>query len=214
MGDTMNDDSIPLRTWSRSGLARRFGDMPNRNFDRYVATGLIGPPGHDGRWDDAAILRMEAAQRLAKEAPNLERRVLLMSMEGFPVGSPQLREAVAAVLERIRPAARKMREVRRELFELARRTAWTVDQAPRRPRSFGFPRPPAGWPGLIRATDDETFELHYPTASTYAQFLLGRLPGFNAGVEVPREERLALVLVNLLAADTIFGGRPGNVSVS
>lgn len=179
--------------------------MPRRTFDRLVETGLIDPPGTDGRWPSSELDRIGKVMELGRQGVrDLNRRVLLLPWEGpeFAVDLGHRRKATEELLKSdLRPAGRKMREVRRELDFLHRRTMAGLDwPAARKPRNYGMHLPQALWWRVVEAADDETLQGDYQLASFYAQILpdLLHADGVEPEIEVPPEERLAFILVNLL----------------
>lgn len=190
---------------SQTALQERAGRIPKRAFDRLVETGLLNPAGKDGRWASSELDRIDRVMALGRDkARNLYRRVILLPWEGpeYVVDLKHRRRAVEELLASdLRPAARKMRQVRRELDVLYRRTmiglGWPL---PRKPRSYGLNLAHERWCFCVAAADDETLRREYQVASHYAQILpdVMRAEGIEPEVDAPPEERLAFVLVNLL----------------
>jgi hypothetical protein len=179
--------------------------MPRRTFDRLLETGLLNPPGPDGRWPASELGRIERVMELGRRGVrDLNRRVLLLPWEGpeFAVDLVHRRKATEELLKGdLRPAGRKMREVRRELDVLYRRTMAGLDwPAARKPRNYGMRLPQGLWWFTVQAADDPTLQGDYQLASFYAQILpnILRAEGIEPEIGVPPEERLAFILVNLL----------------
>jgi hypothetical protein len=191
---------------SQTALQERGRGMPKRSLLRLIAVGLINEPGPDGFWDERELERMDAVIRLGERTRDLHRRVLLLPYEGFPVTPGHRRRAVVELLQSgLRPAAaRKMRRVRRELDLLHRRTmsglGWPL---PRRPRTFGIGIPKNKWSRAVEAVGLDTFAEQLQMAAFYAEILpsIAKAERLRSDIEVPTEERLALILVNLLLAD-------------
>ena len=132
------DGSDDLRV-SQTALQERARRMPKRAFDRLVETGLLNPPGPDKRWPVTELDRIDKVMTLGHQARDLYRRVLLLPWEGpqYEVALDHRRQALEELLKGdLRPAARKMRSVRRALDALHRRTMRGLGWQPaRRPRS-------------------------------------------------------------------------------
>lgn len=190
---------------SQTALQERAGRISKRAFDRLIETGLLNPAGEDGRWPESELDRIDTVMALGRDkARDLSRRVILLPWEGpeYTLGLLHRRRAVEELLSSdLRPAARKMREVRRELDILHRRTTVALGWvSARKPRSYGLSIPHDRWSDIVAAANDEILQREYQVASYYAQILpdVMRAERLAPEVDVPAEERLAFVLVNLL----------------
>jgi hypothetical protein len=183
---------------TRWALRARSGNIPARVFARLIATGLVPPPDVDGLWPATTIGRLDAVMALAPQARSFERRVLLLHQAGYMPALAARRAAASSVVRTIRPGARKMTRVRRELDALADRAS-LGGPAPRRPRTYALPLAQEKWVEVLDGADDLTWQGEWEMAARYAEILpsVARAAGLPA-FAIPDEERIVLALVNLL----------------
>jgi len=173
--------------------------MPEKGWEQWLYLGLLPPSGPDGRWDgDDAEVRIKAAQELEEIARAIPRRSLYLQRGGHYVEPIARQRAVIEILRRIRPAARKMREVRLQMDALARRVSF--GPPPRRLRSYGIGLPREDWIQAVATVDVETFDAYYANAARWSDSLpeASLAEGRSPSIEVPFDERVSLLLVNLL----------------
>jgi hypothetical protein len=171
--------------------------MPAKTWDQWVQFGLISAPGADGRWDEEVLTRVRVAQSLADRARALPRRALHLQREGHWVEPEARQRAVVEVLRRVRPAARKMRQVRQEVDSMARRIA--LRPQTRRPRSFGIGLRRESWIDVVQGASVEEFDQAYAIAARLAD-AQPEAPETRKGraISIPFDERASLLVVNLL----------------
>jgi hypothetical protein len=184
---------------SKTAVKELLGRMPEKSWQQWLYFGLLRPPGPDGRWEEEEVkARIKAAKDLEETARGIPRRALHLQRAGHHVEPVARKRAVLEILRRVRPAARKMREVRMEMDALARRVSF--GPPPRRLRSYGIGLPREDWMEAVNVVDLETFDAHYANAARWAESLpdAAMAEGRRLLLEVPFDERVSLLLVNLL----------------
>lgn len=184
---------------TRWSLQDRAGGMPSHAFLRLVETGLLPQPGSDGRWPASVTERLDAVLELGGRVRSLERRVLLLHTVGFHPDVEHRRAAAIDVVRRIRPAARKMKQVRMALDVLAARAS-LGNPVPPRPRTYALPLAHEHWETVLRMAGEELWQREWELAARYAQILPAILRAANVRplVDLPEEEWIVLALIDQL----------------
>lgn len=186
-----------LRDRARTlGIEVRYGQ-----FTTYIAKGLLPDP-KDVPWIEEEIVpRFLHFHNLGSTARSLDRRVVILYLERYPVPPKKLQLAIAGMVKTIESPSRKMTRV-----DAADR--WFNDHFSSIPSSKDVVLPtvwktprPSVWKTLLTEIDQRTFEHRLGIMRYHALQLatLGRGTP-HALADIAEEERLVLLLVRHFAA--------------
>jgi hypothetical protein len=201
-----SDPPLIAQLLTRTGL-RKLADsldisLPFNRIDHYIEVGVLPDPEEEPWTKDELTRRLIAFRELQSEGTSLDRRVVWLYTDRFPVPPPKLQRAMAGMLPTIKAPKHKMLAIQRAngwFSNLPSNKTSIFGAEPRLPPAWKLPSQ-SEWAEVLLSADTDVFwsrlgALHY--YCSVLEFMAKDSP--HALVEIPKAERLALMTVDALA---------------
>lgn len=178
------------------GIAVRYGQ-----FATYIAKGLLPDPEAEAWVEEEIVPRFLRIHALEATVRSLDRRVVVLALERYPVPAAKLRDAMVGMLPTIKAPARKMAriEAASQWFSGRFRDTSALGARAVLPAAWR-PPPPAAWGTVLREADPDVFAHRLGLEQYHAALLATFGKGTpHALTDLPPEEKLVLLMVRYLA---------------
>lgn len=170
-------------------------------FAKYIRKGLLPDPNEVPWIKEEIVPRFLRIHELDATVRSLDRRVVVLYLERYPVPVPKLRNAMVGMLPTIKTPARKMARVTAagNWFGKTHGEASALGKGERLPIDWTLPAP-SKWGNVLTEADLDVFTNRLGIAQYYGSLLttLGKGTPYALGEIVP-EEKLVLFMVEYLA---------------
>jgi len=168
----------------------------------WVQRGLLPEPEVEPWTEETVVPRFLRAHRLKDESWSLDRRVVHLYLERYPVPPEKLRLAMAGMLPTIQAPVRKMARLESAVHSRKRSEAWVTSPktAARLPEDWRSPHRTA-WADVLLKADPDYFANRVGVVQYSAVVMNDPLSGVaNELTGIPMVEQLTLLTVRELAA--------------
>lgn len=179
------------------GIEVRYGQ-----FETYIAKGLLPDPGTESWIEEEIVPRFLRIHELEERARSLDRRVVILYLERYPVSAEKLRDAMIGMLPSIDRPVRKMQQIMAagRWFAAAPGQGASVGQGEPLPSDWK-PAKRSEWVEILRDADLDVFAQRLGIAQYYASLLAYFGKGMPHALEdLDPEEKLVLLMIDYLAA--------------
>lgn len=178
------------------GIEVRYGQ-----FKTYISKGLLPDPEVEPWTEEEIVPRFLGIHKLESRVRSLDRRVVILYLERYPVPPEKFRDAMIGMLPTIHQPARKMARVAAagRWFNAAHGSGSSLGKDNTLPPDWAPPKP-SEWAAVLRFADLDVFA-HRLGITQYFMSLLATLgKGTSHALDdLESEETLVLILVEYLA---------------
>lgn len=171
-------------------------------FETYIGKGLLPDPKVEPWTEEEIVPRFLLVHELDSRARSLDRRVVILYLERYPVPPVKLRNAMVGMLPTIRTPARKMARITAagRWFGATHGDGSPLGKSEMLPADWQPPRP-SEWPHILLVADPEVFAHRLGITQYYALLLATLGKGTpHALDDLDPEEKLVLLMIEYLAA--------------
>lgn len=179
------------------GIEVRYGQ-----FEIYITKGLLPDPELEPWAEQAIVTRFLRIHELEPRARSLDRRVVILYLERYPIPPEKLREAMIGMLPTISPPTRKMSRVAAagQWFAAAQGEGSSLGKGDALPPSSKPPKR-SEWVEILRNANIDVFTHRLGITQYYASLLATFGKGTpHALDDLDPEEKLVLLMIEYLAA--------------
>ncbi len=179
------------------GIEVRYGQ-----FATYIAKGLLPDPGEAVWTEEEIVPRFLRIHELEERARSLDRRVVILHLERYPVPPAKLRNAMAGMLPTITKPTRKMARIAAadRWFSATHGGSSSPGTTESLPADWRMPRV-AEWRGILRSADVDVFAHRLGFTQYYADLLRTVGKGTPHALDnLDPEEKLVLLTLRFFAA--------------
>lgn len=178
------------------GIEVRYGQ-----FAKYMDKGLLPDPEEEPWTEEEIVPRFLRFHGLEETARSLDRRVVILYLERYPVPIPKLRDAMIGMLPTIRTPARKMERVSAAGKWFGKTHGGRSAPGKGEQLPIGWKPPtPTQWGNVLREADLDVFANRIGVAQYYGSLLTTLRKGTPYALEkIDPEEKLVLFMVEYLA---------------